>query len=86
MRDDEVALRVQDMVGELAPEPGVPVTPQARLVEDLGYHSLALLELSVLLEDTFGLPPLDGTAAREIGNVGDITRLVCRTLAGAGGR
>ena len=86
MEEDEVAVKVHDMVGELAPTPGADVTPEARLVEDLGYHSLALLELSVLLEDTFGLPPLDAADAREIGQVGDITRLVHQAMAGAGER
>ena len=86
MTQDEVALKVEDMVAEMAPDQESEITPEARLVEDLGYHSLALLELSVALEDTFNLPPLDGTAAREIDKVGDITRLVFRTLADAGGR
>lgn len=86
MDKDELVLKVHGMIGQLAPETGAEITPEARLVEDLGYHSLALLELSVLLEDTFGLPPLDGTATREIGKVGDITRLVCQALAGAGER
>lgn len=86
MKEDELVLKVHDMIGQLAPEVGAEVTPDSRLVEDLGYHSLALLELSVLLEDTFGLPPLDETATREIGKVGDITHLVCQVLAGAGER
>jgi acyl carrier protein len=86
MTQDEVALAVENMVAEMAPEQGSEITPEARLVEDLGYHSLALLELSVALEDTFNLPPLDATAAREIDKVGDITGLVFRTLAGTGER
>ena len=85
MTEDEVSFKVQDLVSELAPDKQIEISPAARLVEDLGYHSLALLELSVLLEDTFGLPPLDTTAAREIGNVGDITRLVCHTMASGAG-
>lgn len=74
------------MVGALAPDARPEVTPETRLVEDLGYHSLALLELAVLLEDTFGLPPLDVASGGEIGKVGDITRLVRHALAGAGER
>jgi acyl carrier protein len=86
MEEDEVAVRVQHMVAALAPLAGAEVRPEARLVEDLGYHSLALLELSVLLEDTFGLPPLDATDAREIAKVGDITRLVRQAVPSAGER
>lgn len=86
MNEHEIALQVHDMIGELAPDAETSVTPEARLVEDLGYHSLALLELSVLLEDTFDLPPLDATTAGDIGKVGDITRLVCQALAGTGQR
>jgi acyl carrier protein len=86
MKEDEVVLKVHDMIGELAPDAEAEVTPETRLVEDLGYHSLALLELSVSLEDTFGLPPLDAEATSGIGNVGDITRLVRQMLADAGER
>ena len=37
----------------------------SRLIEDLGYNSLAGVELIFALEDDFDLPPIDEEAARK---------------------
>ena len=63
----EVRDSVTAIVTELAPNPEqTEGAGDSRLVEDLGFHSLALLELAFTLEDEFELPPIDETTARKI--------------------
>ena len=76
---------VADIVLELAPNPdGRPAEPGARLVEDLGFHSLALLELAFTLEDEFDLPPIDEATARQITTVQAIGDHVVQILGSRG--
>jgi acyl carrier protein len=67
--EDEIRATVVAIVMELAPGDQQPADPSAQLVDDLGYHSLALLELAFTLEDEFDLPPIDETTARKITSV-----------------
>lgn len=39
------------------PEDPKALAPDARLVDDLGFDSVRLIELTMLLERAFGLPP-----------------------------
>ncbi len=71
------------IVSQLAPVNIDGLTAEARLIEDLGYHSLALLELAFALEDEFGLPPLDEETARKIRTVRDVEDLVAQRLSTA---
>jgi acyl carrier protein len=80
MTDAEMVDEIHRIIAAIAPNRETPVAPEARLVEDLGFHSLALLELAVELEEVFKLPPLDGTMARGVGNVADISRLVAQLV------
>ncbi|MEE3922508.1 hypothetical protein V2I01_41850 [Micromonospora sp. BRA006-A] len=50
------------------------------LVEDLEYHSLALLELAFALEDEFDLPPIDEQSVQNIRTAADIENHVVRQL------
>jgi acyl carrier protein len=50
------------------------------LVDDLGYHSLALLELGFTLEDEFDLPPIDQEAAQQITTVAAVEDHVVTAL------
>jgi acyl carrier protein len=82
----ELRRRVRDLVLRLAPEPSAaPPDDGARLVEELGYHSLALLELAFALEGEFGLRPLDERAAREMRTVADVAAHVLRERGGGSG-
>ncbi len=75
------------LVGELAPRPGGPPSLDARLVEDLEYHSLALAELAIAIAEDFGLDVEDREAfgdLPEAGTMRDIESLVCRALARQG--
>jgi acyl carrier protein len=76
---EEVRSLVQEIISDLAPAPGEPVE-KARLIEDLGYHSLSLLEMAFSLEDEFNLPTIDEETARQILTVGDVERHVLAHL------
>jgi acyl carrier protein len=76
LTETQVTEKVCEVVARLAPNRNADTTLDARLVEDFGYHSLALLELAVELEELFDLPPMDEEAARGIDRVTDVVRLV----------
>ena len=79
--DTATAVRVRRLVLAMAPEPPVELTDDHRLIEDLCYDSLRLMELTVVLERSFGLPryrPHDLVGVRRVGAV---IALVSGTLA-----
>jgi acyl carrier protein len=78
--EEEVRAQIREIVQELAPNPQLGTAEHALLVEDLEYHSLALLELAFALEDEFDLPPIDEENARSIRSAQDIEDYVLRQL------
>lgn len=77
----DVRAMVREIVLELAPNPAAAETgSDQRLIEDLEFHSLALLELAFTLEDEFDLPAIDEEAARSIQSVTDIENHVVGVL------
>jgi acyl carrier protein len=76
----EVRAQLRDIVLDLAPNPQPDVPDDALLVEDLEYHSLALLELAFALEDEFDLPPIDEESARNIRSIKDIEDYVLQQI------
>jgi acyl carrier protein len=80
---EEVRLLIREIITDLAPSPEEPV-PEARLIEDLGCHSLSLLELAFSLEDEFDLPTIDETTARQILTVNDVEQHVLAQLKSNG--
>ncbi|MEV2236903.1 phosphopantetheine-binding protein [Micromonospora sp. NPDC049891] len=73
--------QITAIVRDLAPAPNDDLGPDTRLVEDLGYHSLALLELAFALEDEFDLEPIDEQTARRITTVGLVVETVLERVA-----
>lgn len=61
---------------EMAPAPSPTLSEHTRLVDDLGYHSLALLELAFALEEEFGLPAMDAGQAQSIITMLDVEKYV----------
>ena len=55
--DDRLRADTRALTASLAPDRGVEVTDDARLIEDLGFDSLLLIELTLAVEERFGLPP-----------------------------
>jgi acyl carrier protein len=66
----------------MAPSAISAPTERTRLVEDLGYHSLALLELAFALEDEFALPAMDAEQAQKISTMLDVEEYVRTVQAG----
>jgi acyl carrier protein len=83
---DETECRdlIRLLIKELSPIPTSDHPDEARLVDDLGYHSLALLELAFALEDEFGLQPIDEQTARKILTVRDVGDHVVSELRSTG--
>jgi acyl carrier protein len=79
---DEAVIReqVEEIVRAMAPARGASLLPETRLVEDLGYYSLRLFELSMVVEQRFGieLPPEETMV---ISTVADLRTLIARLLA-----
>jgi acyl carrier protein len=72
LTEEEVRRVVGEIVVRLTPHPEARVTSEALLIDDLAYHSLAMLELAFELEEAFGLKPLEGRVARRIRTVADV--------------
>lgn len=81
MRSEDVCTTIRRTVREMAPNPEGWIGDDPRLAEDLEYHSLALVELAFVLEDEFGLPPIDEASAVAIRTAGDVERYVVKALA-----
>jgi acyl carrier protein len=78
--EEEVRQLLRNLIFELAPGDVDPAGSDARLVEDLGYHSLALLEMAFTIEDEFDLEPIDDEAAQGIRTVRDVEEFVVGKL------
>ena len=65
-------------------QPTYSCGPDDDLVANLGFHSLALLELAFTLEDEYDLQPIDEQTARGIRTVRDVEDTVVRMLAERG--
>lgn len=78
--DIQVRARVRAIVARLAPAAQAEVRPQSRLVDDLEYQSLALLELAFALEEEYGLAPIDEAIAAQIHTVSDIEGYILMEL------
>lgn len=63
--DTEVRRRIRAIILDLAPEKGGEEVENPRLLEDLSYHSLAMVELAFALEDEFELPPMNEESVNE---------------------
>jgi acyl carrier protein len=79
--NEEIRVRIRSLIAELAPNPKNDLESGALLVEDLEYHSLALLELAFALEDEFDLPPIDQANVVDIRAVKDVEDYVLRQLS-----
>lgn len=85
LAEEEGAVResVRELIAQMAPVKETTVSPQAELGVDLGYDSLELMELALLLEKRFGLARIAEDEAAEADTVGEVEDLVLRLLAEA---
>jgi acyl carrier protein len=77
---NEIRNVIRGVILELAPLAAAGPLDELSLVGDLGYHSLALLELAFALEDEFGLPPMDEERAQRIQTVEQVEEYVLDVL------
>lgn len=78
--EQELRARARAIILQLAPAAGAPDSPDAHLIEDLAYHSLALFELAFALEDELNIPPIEQAAAATIRTVGDLEDHIVRVV------
>ncbi|HEX8052711.1 MAG TPA: phosphopantetheine-binding protein [Thermoleophilaceae bacterium] len=82
--DATLAARVAALVLELSPRRATAAPEDALLVTDLGYESLALIELAAALEDEFRIGPVAADDALAVETIADVTRLVAGFFEGGG--
>lgn len=76
MTDSEmIELVNRSLVSEFELDPGV-MTPDAHLVEGLGFDSLDFVDVVVVLQQAFGVTLRDEPRVREVRTLGDLHRLV----------
>ncbi len=78
--EEAVRQTIRQIVFSMAPEPPSGSHADLDLVDDLAYHSLALLEMAFALEDEFLLPPIDQESAQQIRTVGDVESYIISQL------
>jgi acyl carrier protein len=71
-----VAEQVREIVASMAPELPAIVSDDQRLIDDLFYDSLRLMELTVVLERAFDLPPYKPEDLAGVLTVGAVVRLI----------
>jgi acyl carrier protein len=76
----DIRATVVAVIADMAPNQDVTVTAASHLVQDLGYHSLALMEVAFAIEDEFDLDPIDEDTARKITTVGAVQDLVVQRI------
>ncbi|RDI44945.1 acyl carrier protein [Nocardia mexicana] len=83
---ESVDAKVRRLIAAAAPNPveAADLTDETQLIEDLGFESLRLMEMTMLLERAFGLPSYQPEELWSVLSVGDVVALVSGSLAGAG--
>jgi acyl carrier protein len=74
---------VERLAATLAPVPVPRAYPDQTLVDDLGYHSLRLLELILALEELFDVETTMLAEAPPIGTVGELAGYVAELVCSA---
>jgi acyl carrier protein len=70
------------LVIALSPEPDRAVgdVSKANFIDDLGYHSVALVELGFAVEEQFGLEPIEAEDVEDVVTPEDLARFVADRL------
>lgn len=76
MTEVQLADRTRSLIARMAPEAPAEVSDEQRLIEDLGFDSIRLMELTVALERVFELPRQNPEQLVDVLKVADVIRLV----------
>lgn len=80
---DALRAKVRETLLRFAASTPESISRDTQLVNDLGYHSLAMLEAIFTLEDEIGVELIDDGTAGEITTVGDVEDQVVAIVARA---
>jgi acyl carrier protein len=78
---EDVRAETEAVVRAMAKVDPGPLHGDMRLVADLGFDSLRLIELAIAVEQRLGLAPVDLESAVSVVTVEDVTRLVLSAQA-----
>jgi acyl carrier protein len=82
-RDEQIQEQVIALVRTMAPVPAESLNLATRLVDDLGYTSLRLFELAIVLESQFAVDlPMEETM--HVRTIGDVRSLVAQLISQQG--
>jgi acyl carrier protein len=74
--DNEIVELInRSLASEFELDPGV-MTPEAHLVENLGFDSLDFVDIVVVLQNAFGVTLREEPRVREVRTLGDLHRLI----------
>lgn len=79
---EELCAEITKLVVELAPQKPVPgtIAAQANFVDDLGYHSIVLVELGFAIEEQYDLEPITAEDVEDVSNARELAEFVVRRL------
>lgn len=82
---DTALADVTAVVAAMAPTPAEAegLSRETRLIADLAYDSVRLIELTIALEQHFGLPALEESQLASVTTVGEVADLVAAQLEGS---
>jgi acyl carrier protein len=80
-RQSRVRAAVHEIVAVMAPAGARSLSDDAQLVRDLGFDSLRLIELTVVVEKRFALPPISLDQALAVATLRDLVNLVADDIA-----
>jgi acyl carrier protein len=80
---DALRAKVRETLVRFAASKPESISRATQLVNDLGYHSLAMLEAIFTLEEELGVELVDDGTAGEITTVGDVEDQVAAIVARA---
>ncbi|QIS20315.1 acyl carrier protein [Nocardia terpenica] len=79
--ENSIPTRVRQLITAMAPHPEPAVTDDQQLVTDLGFDSLRLMELTLVLEQAFDLPRYRPDQLAGVHRVTDVIDLIEQGLS-----
>ncbi|HEV2370663.1 MAG TPA: phosphopantetheine-binding protein [Streptosporangiaceae bacterium] len=81
MSSQDILARVRRVIGDMCPLGARDVAADDRIMDDLGYDSMGVIELALVLESEFELAAIDEEQAIDLVTVGDVADLVAQMVS-----